>query len=200
MPTPDESLVRRVLARNGRDARIRACIEKAWTDVKTKYAERSRWRRKSTTRAVMWEDSVDAVAAALDGEDGVVILPHKDTVSFIADDMVFFRLKKAATSLFTVNFPTPLANLFHSHDADLFGYVGHHRVEIVHVFDRFQTALDWVGVVAREKNRVLWKYELPNRGAAVVTITPTAPITPASDAVLRPVGTPDIKKTDDEAK
>lgn len=148
----------------------------------------------------MWEDSVDAVAAALSGEDGMVIIPHKDTISFIADDSVLFRLKKAATSLFTANFPTPLANLFHVHDVDLFGYNGHHRVEIVHVFDRFQTTLEWVGVVAREKSRVLWKYELPSGGAAVVSIAPTTQITPAADSVLRPVVAPDTKKTNDETK
>ena len=40
----------------------------------------------------------------------------------------------------TRNYPTRLANLFHTHSGDLFGFEGHHRVEIVHVLNRFQTA------------------------------------------------------------
>ncbi|MEI8702294.1 hypothetical protein [Mesorhizobium sp. ISC15] len=201
MPNPDEAVVRRVLAQNERDVRIRSCIEKAWEDLKERYADRAWWRRTSTTRAVMWENSVQAVLAELSVDEGIRPVPHDDTVSFIADDLVRFRLKKAALSLFTSNFPTQLADLFHIHQADMFGHVGHHRVEIVHVFNRFQTALDWIGVVAREKNEILWKFELPQGGAAVVALPPVVPTKPASDSVLRPAAKTDQdKKTDDDKK
>ncbi len=197
MPVPDESVVRRVLAKDDRDAKIRLCIERAWDDLKAKYADRPRWRRKSTTRGLMWENSVEAVVVELEADKGVKPIGHYDTVSFIADDKVLFRLKKAASSLFTANFPTPLAGLFHAHRADLFGHDGHHRVEIVHVFNRFQTALDWIGVVAREKEEVIWQYELPNRGATVATLTPPKlPVGPASDAVLRPAVAADKKSNE----
>jgi hypothetical protein len=198
MPIPDEDTVRRVLAKDGRDERIRSSIERAWEDLQKKYADRPKWRRKSTTRAVMWENTVDAVLAELDGDKGIKPVPHHDTISFVVDDTVFFRLKKAATSLFTTNYPTSLANLFYHHEADLFGHEGHHRVEIVHVFNRFQTALDWIGVVARERNGVLWKFELPQSGASVVSLSPDRPIRPAADSVLRPAIRHNDKKTDEE--
>lgn len=200
MPVPNEAVVRRVLAQNARDVRIRVCIEKAWDDLKKTYEDRAWWRRKSTTRAVMWENSVQAVLAELATDEGIKPIPHNDTVSFIADDLVRFRLKKAGLNLFTSNFPTPLADLFHQHEADLFGHVGHHRVEIVHVFNRFQTALDWIGVVAREKSRILWKFELPQGGTSVVVLPPIVPQKAAADSVLRPAANIDGKKPDEEAK
>ncbi len=200
MPAPDETIVRRVLAQNERDVRIRSCIEKAWSDLKVKYADRAWWRRKSTTRAIMWENSVQAVLAELGTDEGVRPIPHDDTVSFIADDLVRFRLKKASLSLFTSNFPTPLADLFHRHDADLFGHIGHHRVEVVHVFNRYKTALDWIGVVAREKTEVLWKFELPQGGASVVAFPPVVSQKPASDSVLRPAAVHAGEKNSDADK
>lgn len=200
MPRPDEETVRRVLARNERDVRMRSRIEKAWEDLKAKYADRAWWRRKSTTRAIMWENSVQGVLEELGNDDGIHFIPHDDTVSFIADDLVQFRLKKASLSLLTSNFPTPLATMFHQHDADLFGHTGHHRVEIVHVFNRFQTALDWIGVVAREKSEILWKFELPQGGASVVALPSVVPQAPAADTVLRRAAKPAGEKTSDEEK
>ena len=200
MPQPNESHVRRVLAANDRDARIRKCIEQAWDSLKS-YSDRPKWRRKSTTRALMWENSIDAVVAELSGDAGIKTVAHNDTVSFIADDAVLFRLKKAASSLFTSNYPTFLASMFHDHHADLFGHEGHHRVEIVHVFNRFQTALEWIGVVARDKGNVIWQYELPHGSAAVVALPPAVPPTkPAADTVLHPASQIDEKKTDDDRK
>ena len=195
MPTPDESIVRSVLAKNGRDAKIRLCVEQAWDEVKAKYSDRPKWRRKSTTRGLMWEGSVEAVVAELETDEGVKAVGHYDTVSFIADDTVLFRLKKAASSLFSANYPTPLAGLFHAHRADLYGHDGHHRVEIVHVFNRFQTALDWIGVVARDDEHVIWQYELPNRSAGITTLAPPLPLGPASDTVLRPAALATDKKS-----
>lgn len=200
MPTPDEETVRRVLAHNDRDVRMRSRIEKAWEDLKAKYADRAWWRRKSTTRAVMWENSVHGVLDEVGNDAGIRPIAHDDTVSIIADDLVEIRLKKAALSLFTSNFPTRLAGLFHQHDADLFGHTGHHRVEVVHVFNRFQTALDWIGVVAREKSEILWKFELPRGGASVVALPPVVPVAPAADTVLRPAAKPDDEKPADEEK
>jgi len=200
MPAPDEDTVRRVLARNERDIRMRVRIERAWDVLKAKYADRAWWRRKSTTRGIMWENSVQGVLEELGNDEGIRPIPHDDTVSFVADDLVQFRLKKASLSLFTSNFPTPLAGLFHRHDADLFGHTGHHRVEIVHVFNRFQTALDWIGVVAREKTEILWKFELPRGGASVVALPPVVPQKPAADTVLRPAANIDEKNADEEDK
>lgn len=193
MPTPDEATVRQVLQTNDRDILCRAAIEQAWERCRT-LPDRAWWRRKSTTAAVMWEHSIANAVAALDGDGGTRVIAHQDTASFIFDDTVFLRFKRASIGLMTSNYPTQLANLFHAHTRDLFGFDGHHRVEIVHVFNRFQTALDWIGVVAREHKQLLWQFELRRGGAAVVALPrPERPV-PAADAVLRPARRADERR------
>jgi hypothetical protein len=187
MPTPNESFVKEVLAKNERDVRLRAAIEESWRDCKDRYPERAWWRRKSTTAHVMWEQAVQNISAQFSGEDGFQYLPHHDTASFIFDDVVFLRSKRSGLNLFTRNYPTQLALLFHLHKADLFGFEGHHRVELVHVFNRFLTDLEWVGIVAREKKTVLWNFELPQGGAEVVAFPePIGQAPVAADDVFRP--------------
>lgn len=185
MPTPDEAKVTAVLNKNDRDIRCRQAVERAWEDCR-KLPDRAWWRRKSTTAAIMWEQSIANVVEALEGDAGVKVIAHQDTTSFIFDDTVFLRFKRAGLSLLSSNYPTQLANLFHSHTRDLFGFEGHHRVEIVHVFNRFQTELDWIGVVARDKKEVLWQFELRRGGAEVIALPPMGQPTPAADTVLRP--------------
>ncbi len=185
MPIPDEAIVRGVLQKGDRDIRCREAIEHAWNHCQG-FKDRSWWRRKSTTAAIMWEHSIANVVEALEGDAGARIIAHQDTTSFIFDDTVLLRFKRAGLSLVSSNYPTRLANLFHAHTTDLFGFEGHHRVEIVHVFNRFQTALDWIGVVARNKKDLLWQFELRRGGAAVMTLPPSERPTPAADIVLRP--------------
>jgi hypothetical protein len=138
----------------------------------------------------MWEHSVDQVMAVVADDDGLVSIEHHDTASFIADDLVLFRLKKADRKLFSRNFPTPLASMFHKHETDLFGHEGFHRVEIVHTFNRFHTAIDWIGVVARDGKTMLWEFEIC-RGEGQVILMPVTPILPAGKTVVRP-SVPDI--------
>jgi hypothetical protein len=147
----------------------------------------------------MWEHSVDNAVKAMEADRGLRVIAHQDTTSFIFDDAVFLRFKRAGLSLMTRNYPTALANLFHKHERDLFGFEGYHRVEIVHVFNRFQTDLDWIGVVGREKKQVLWDFELRRGGAAVVELPPAEWPAPAADTVLRP-SKPKSEEQDAEEK
>lgn len=197
MPTPDIDVVRRALESNGRDLRIRDAIEQAWSDVQEKYPDRAWWRRPSTLRSLMWEQSVERVMEIVDSDPRLASVAHYDTASFIADDVVLFRLKKADRKLFSSNYPTPLANMFHRHSADLFGHEGFHRVQIVHTFNRFQTAIEWIGVVAREGKNIIWDFEL-RRGEGKVIPFPVAPTAPAGPSVIRP-HIPEVgKKSEDE--
>jgi hypothetical protein len=186
MPTPDKSMVQRVLARDDRDQICRKAIEIGWQAVLDQ-PDRAWWRRRTTSADVMWENTVKAAVDLFEGQPGVTTIPHHDTMSFIFDDTVLARFKLADVSLMTKNYPTPLANLFDHHEEDLFGFEGHHRVELVHVPNRFRTGLEWVGVVARERGKQLWNFELPGGGAAVVDLpTPTPPKpAPAADRILR---------------
>jgi hypothetical protein len=194
MPIPDRDIIVPIFERHDRDIRCRNAVEGAWTIVRASYPELGWFRRKSTARSLMWEHSVQGVIAALEADAGIRAVPHFDTVSFILEDKVLLRLKKADSQLVTSNFPTPLAGLFHRHERDLYGHEGFQRVELVHVFNPLQTEITWIGIVARdEKKNVLWEHELRYGGGAVVEL-PTRPRPlPAADSVLRPIK-PDVER------
>ena len=200
MPTPDRDTVQEILFRNDRDLKIREAVSQAWIDVQEKYPDRAWWRRATTLRAVMWEHSVDRVMGVVGDDNGLAAIQHYDTASFIADDKVFFRLKKADRKLFSSNYPTPLANMFHQHEADLYGHEGFQRVEIVHTFNKFYTALNWIGVVARDDGKIIWDFELRRSvGDAEIVPFPTAPKAPAGDTVVRPI-IPGAAEGDDKSE
>jgi hypothetical protein len=91
-------------------------------------------------------------------------------VSFIFDDAVLVRLKKATVSLHTSNYPTPTAELFHDPDVDLFGFSGLQRVEAVYVPNRFDTDIIWTGITAHDGDTELWHFELVPVPAVAPTV------------------------------
>ena len=187
MAIPDEKVVRDVLTRHDRGMLCGKAVEDAWTTVKSDYPNLAWYRRKSTRRALVWEHSVQNAISALSDAPGVAIIQKNDTRSFILDDTVLLRFKKASLRLLSSNYPTLSSLLYHRHEADLFGHEGYHRVEVVHVFDRIESNLDWVGVVGREGWTPLWNFELPSGGAVVKPFPETPTLRPAADRVLRPV-------------
>ncbi len=198
MAVPDEDVVREVLAKHDRDIRCRQAVKDAWGAVRRDYPNRAWYRRKSTSRALVWEHSVQMAADLLGDDPGIRVIPVNNTILFLFDDTVLLRFKKAGLQLRSSNYPTKSALLFHSDksDKDLFGHEGHHRVEIAHVFDRFEIDLDWVGVVARKGRKVFWNFEI-REGSAVVEPFPVAQkLPPAVDRVLRPAS-PEVDKSDE---
>lgn len=185
MAIPDEEVVRAVLARDDRDVACRQAVEVAWDAVVTEYPNRAWYRRKSTTRALIWEHSIDNAVSAFNGKQGARIIQENDTYSFLFDDSVLLRYKKATIQLISSNYPTISASLFHQHEPDLFGHLGLHRVEVVHVFNRFETAIDWIGVVARQGKEVLWSFELRAGDRVVLPLPKNDALRPAADTVLR---------------
>jgi len=195
MPTPDENLVRSVLSKNNRDKLIRSAVAGAWATFLEDYPERAWWRRKSTRAAVVWEHSVENAVQALDADSGAKAVPHDDTVSFVFDQLVLVRFKKADLELKSSNVPTLLASLFHAHDAEIPGLEDLQRVEAAYVLNQFQTQIDWIGIVARDRKRSLWHYELEGRGSVERLPLPDRQGT-AADQVMRPKLTPETKRED----
>ncbi len=65
------------------------------------------------------------------------------------------------------------------------------------MFNRFETGLDWIGVVAREENCVLWHFELRDDGEVIEKLPLPKPVSPAADRVLRPTK-PAVEETHDK--
>jgi hypothetical protein len=200
MPIPDIDVVREVLNRHDRDVRIRHAMTEAWATVKERYPDAAWWRRKSTRAALMWEHTVDNIIKALNGSTGFHPVRHHDTVSFIFDQLVLLRCKKADLQLKTRNVQTKLATLFHAGDVDLFGFEGLHRAEAAYVLNRFENNPDWIGVVAWERHRHLWDFELDAGGAVIEPMPqrPTKPLAPAAERIIRPKQFPNEKTADEK--
>ena len=190
MPLPLKESVRQVLSEHDRSTKIRTAIYLAFQTVCETYPQRSWFRRKATIRDLMWEHSVDNLIGSIGSDPGVYVLRHHDTVSFILDDAVLLRVKKADLELKTSNYPTALANLFYEHEKDLFDHPGLQRIEAAYVLNQFESKVDWVGIVAWEQDKKLWHFELEDAPSMV-------PVLPLHQPVKRPIS--DLakpKKTD----
>ena len=186
MAVPDEDVVREVLSIRDRGALCRRAVEDALASVNGgEYPNAVWYRRKSTRRALVWEHSVDNAIAALSDDPGVEVHEKNDTRHFVFDDTVLLRFKKADQRFLSTNYPTLSAVLFHRHDTDLFGHEGYHRVEVIHVLDRFERYAVTVVVAAREGKGALWSFELRTDGAVVEQSPITPKPSPVADRVLQ---------------
>jgi hypothetical protein len=200
MPAPSLPLVDAILGQRNRKEVIRSAISGSWDTFVTTYPQRAWWRRKSTRAALLWEHSVENAVQAFDADDGVRPIPHDDTLSFVIDQQVLVRFKKADLELKTRNYPTFLAQLFHTHEEMLPGFEDLHRVEAAYVLNQYQTGIDWIGIVARNRDNVLWRIDLGGmRDAATIQPERAAAKETAAERVLRAKKTPQ-ENSESEAK
>jgi hypothetical protein len=182
---PLKEYVQQVLAEHDRGEKIRQAMEHA-NSIVSALASSATWRRKGTRRALFWEAAVDKLVELTQDDPALRVLEHNDTVSFIFDDAVLVRLKKADMGLQSSNYPTPTAELFHEHQADLFGYAGIQRVEAVYIPSRFENEILWSGVVARDGRAELWHFEFaPPAVAPTITLPAIAPPPPPDLATIK---------------
>lgn len=128
----------------------------------------------------------------LSGDSGCKPVPHDDTVSFVFDQLVLVRFKKADIELKSRNYPRFLASLFHVHDAELPGFEDLHRVEAAYVLNQLQTAVEWIGIVAREQKRILWYFDLVGSGS-IESLPLQEQTRTAAERVLRPKAPPEAR-------
>lgn len=172
MPIPNRALINQIFAKDGRASKLHGAILRAWDTATTKYPERARWVRKSTFRAIVWEYVINEFGTLADGDASFNAVFHRDTASFMLDDAVLFRFKRADLSLSTANYPTTEAVAFDDHSVDLYGYKGLQRVELCYVLSEFETEVVWVGISARSNGEFLWKIEITSDGIVVDDIQP----------------------------
>lgn len=159
MAIPAQDSVSEVLRLNNRGRILRQSIDQAWSSVHEKYPDIAWFRRKTTAAQLMWEYAVDFAIGSLHGTAGVQILPRNDTITFVFDESLIVRFKKADMELRTSNFPTATALQFHDQEKDMFGFAGAYRVTAAYVPNQFETQIDWSGIVARHNNAVIWAFE-----------------------------------------
>lgn len=180
MPIPLEEHVRQVLLENDRGEKFHQAIHQGWKAFNDLYPQHGRWRRKSSTRHMVWEEIVKRLIQVSYDDPDIHIVEHRDTISLVIEDEILFRVKHADTSLATANYQTCEAQEFDDHTVDLYGYKNLQRVKLCYIPDQFHTNLLWCGIAATSNGKLLWKIELD--GVGVVTPPERLPLEePTSD-------------------
>lgn len=161
-----------------REEKVVLAILQAWNDwltcpVKSQY---SRWPR---TRANMvFERLADHLQKTFADDEGVNFYFQDETIKIVFDNKLLVRCKKADGSGFGSNVETQASLAFES-QADLPGFEGHQKIEILYTINRTGTAITSIIVQARDGDMRLWQYPLDiaaDGGAAIVPLPePTAP-------------------------
>lgn len=175
MSVPAREAVEPELA--GLSQQIVDIVQGAWSDwIKSPHT--GVWRCKRSRANFVWEQMIERAHTMFAGECKVRILNGNETFSFLVNDTVLFRFKKADDAGLTSNFPTFAALAFHEHDRDLFGLPEVARVEVAYTLNKLETKVTDVIVVGRNGKQVAWSYSLLDTAEGVVSL----PVpTPAGD-------------------
>ena len=203
MPQPVKGDVQRVL--KDFHARIRKVVEHAWAE----------WRAMATFRAENGFDPYlysrtianivfDAIAryavAEFAANSAVHIEIEPQTIKLFFKSSVCARFKKGDENGLGQNIPTQAALAFEVADAMLPGFPPEtSKVEFIWLTNDINTRLEHVLVVARDREALLWDYEIEETPSADTgTIIPfpeppTPPAPPEGDDLVKPKK-PEIKK------
>jgi len=193
MQTPNQTIVRQHL--KPYEATLKKIILNAWEEWKVS-PEYPRTRYKRTQACVVFERIVEGALEHLSFDARIHIEEKHESVTFLVDDTVLFRFKKANEQGMSSNYPTQLAMAYHDHEQDLFGLPEVQRVEVTYVLNQLQTEVDRILVVGRLKNAVSWQYDILNTVSEEETTYPVLPFT--QQPATPPANLVRLKKTDQD--
>lgn len=188
MSLPDIQTVQLALA--PLESALTGAFMNAWKDWRNApYA--GHWRKRGRANFV-WEQAVHYAATAVSQMPDVKVVPKDESLHFLVNDKVAFRMKKADSAGFTSNYPTQEAMTFHDPQLSLTGVSAAHRVEVTYALNQTGTDISDISVVARNGRRIEWTYSLL-RGDAVASLpTNQAKSPPIKDSdstgLVRPKG------------
>jgi hypothetical protein len=184
MPVPLIGDVRRILA--PREGTINKIVLDAW-DRWWRNPERTLLNRRS--RACLIHNYMMLSArGAFAGDRGIHIIEGQETLFFLAEDRLLFRLKKGDDHGFSNNISTQASLAFNDPEQMLIDLPPVGRIDITYALNRFETLIDRVLVVARDSDRIAWSYAIYPRSdeTELPALLPTRPIVPiAPDNVVR---------------
>lgn len=172
----DEDIVREVL-RPYEDT-IFKLVHAAWDDWRALFLG-GRLLFPGRARACLVHDFIVQRAITAWADDNAVrVLRQDETAKFVVNNRVLLRFKKADDRGLGSNIATQASLNFTDQEQELPGIPDAHKIEIVYVLNRFQTQIDRVVVVARDRDERLWDYALaPAQTAAIISL----PLAPSAD-------------------
>jgi hypothetical protein len=206
MAIPSEQDVRKVLT-PARHAKIWSAFHAAWDDVAADIAKYSRWPRSRAN--MMFERLAVRLQEEFASESTKIRFCFADeTVKVVVDDLVLLRCKKADNRGLGHNIETQQDSLFLYSEADLFGFAGYQKIEIVYAVNALGTGIRSIMVQARNGDEKVWCFPIERPVSErdtppIVPLAPTSPISPSLDAsdLVQPRVHPGRKEeTDDPDK
>lgn len=144
-------------------------MRSAWADwLDSPYV--GQWEHKRTRANFVWAQIAWRAREAFQEDPAVHIIDSNETLKFLVNDSVLFRLKKGDDKGLTANIATQQVLAYHDHDKDLFGLPEVHRVDIVYQLNLLETDINDVVVVARDEGQIIWTYSLLDSAEGVVVL------------------------------
>lgn len=196
MPIPPKEIV--VQSLEPIEAKLALIVRNAWRDWLDS-SERSRSRYSRTRACIMFERMIAGAIETFQDDARIRLIEGQETISFLYDDKVLFRFKKADESGLSRNFPTQHALAFHDHEAILFSLPDIHRVDVVYVLNALDTDIQELLIVGRDQDRVAWVHDISQAHDQSLDNIEHLPQTGADDAgterLVKPIGGKDQRRT-----
>lgn len=104
--------------------------------------------------------------------DRVRVIEKDETAKFVFDDLVVGRFKKADDRGLGSNIPTQATLSFTEQQQELPGIPNVHKVEVLYTLNRLHTQIERLDVVARDRDIVLWSYQIEPGAQSSAEIIP----------------------------
>lgn len=196
MPAPNEDDVKPVLEPYA--GIIVTIMRRAWEDwLESGYA--LTWEFARARANFISAQMASYAREAFEDEPGIYIVEKDETLKFLADDRVLFRLKKGDEAGLTANIPTQQVLAYHDHDQNMFGMPEVQRVDVVYILNTLETDIHEILVVARDGKHLAWTYSLLD-GAEGVAALPLPEASPPDAAPGRRLVRAKVLGKDADAK
>lgn len=173
MPTPNKEMVLRHL--DPIAEKLVQVIESAWKDWQES-SYKGRWICNRSRAVFIWEQIIHHAGISFTNSTEVNMQFRNESIDFLVNDEVLFRIKKADEYGISSNIPTQQALAFHDPHQNLFGLPDIQRVEVTYSLNKLQTQISDIAVIARDGNTPLWRHSLLRDVGSNTIIQPLNPM------------------------
>ncbi len=137
------------------------------------------------TRAGVIHDRALSLANKIFPPKGIKIEEGYETAQFNIDDELLFRFKKGDNFGYSRNYRTTRATAYHNQKTSLWPPIP--RVEIVYILSYLATEISRIYVVARDGDRIGWKYPIFGYVGATLYQVPLFIPQTSPDTLVKPL-------------
>lgn len=168
------------------ETRIRGVVERAWTDWK-EVPGRGRFMFSRTRSNIVFDFICQHAAIEFADDPEIHVIEKGGTLQFLFRDRILVRFKKGNAKGIGSNIQTQAVLEFIDPQLTIPGLPEVHKVEACYKTDALGTHLEQLAIVARNRTRRIWSYEIDGTApAADVILIPAGPGPDTSPPVVTP--------------